>query len=81
MTETFNAVLLKGTNGDGAQRGLVTIVELIDARPYGTLIYTAMYLSDGLLTPANPNPQLTPHQNCVVRQVACKSINEGWQMC
>jgi len=28
------AVLVRGSNGDGAWRGLVTIVELIDPRPY-----------------------------------------------
>jgi len=37
--------------GNGARRGLVTIVELI---------YTVMHMSDRLLTQANPNPRLTP---------------------
>jgi len=31
---TLYAVLVGGGNGDGAWRGLVTIVELIDPRPY-----------------------------------------------
>jgi len=59
------AVLVGGANGDGARRGLVTIVELIDPRPYifqvtvyGNLIYTVIYMSDRLLTQANPNPRL-----------------------
>jgi len=30
----YYAVLVGGTNGDGAQRGMVTTVELIDPRPY-----------------------------------------------
>jgi hypothetical protein len=48
-------------------RGLVTIVELIDRRPYifltadyGRLIYSVIYMSDRLLTLANPNPHLPP---------------------
>ena len=56
-----------GSNGDGAWRGLVTIVELIDPRPYifqsavyGRLIYTVIYMSDRLLTQANRNPRLPP---------------------
>jgi hypothetical protein len=59
------AVLVGGSNGDGAWRGLVTIVELIDSRPYifqsavySRLIYTVM--SDRLLTQANPDPRLPP---------------------
>ena len=58
---------MRGTNGDGAWRGLVTIVELIDPRPYiflsavyGNLIYTVIYKSDRLLTQTNPNPRLPP---------------------
>jgi len=56
-----------GSNEDGAWRGLVTIVELIDLRPYilqpavyGRLICTVIYLSDRLLTQANLNPRVTP---------------------
>jgi len=56
-----------GANGDGAGRGLVTIVELIDPRPYifqpavyGRLIYTAMYMSDRLLSQAIPSLHLSP---------------------
>jgi hypothetical protein len=30
----FYAVMVGGSNGDGAKRSLVTIVELIDPRPY-----------------------------------------------
>ena len=44
-----------GANGDGAWRGLVTIVELIDPRPYifqpavyGRLIYAVIHMSDRL---------------------------------
>jgi len=51
------AVLVEGSNGDGAWRDLATIVELIDPRPYsfqfavyGRLIYTVIYMSDRLLT-------------------------------
>jgi len=61
------AVLVQGSNGDGACRGLVTIDELIDPRPYnvqsavyGRLIYTVICMSDRLLTQANPNPRLPP---------------------
>jgi len=61
------AVLVGGSNGDGAWRGMVTIVELIDPRPYifqsavyGRLIYTVIYMSDRLLTQANPDPRLPP---------------------
>ena len=61
------AVLVGGSNGDGAWRGMVTIFELIDPRPhknqspvYGRLIYTVIYMSDRLLTQENPNPHLTP---------------------
>jgi len=68
----YYAVLMGGSNGDGARRGLVTIVELIDPRPYifqsavyGRLIYTVISMSDRLLTQANPDPRLPP--NCVVR--------------
>ena len=46
---------------------MVAIVELIDPRPYmfqpavyGRLIYTVIYMSDRLLTQANPNPHLPP---------------------
>ena len=63
-----------GSNGDGAQRGLVTIVELIDLRPYknqpavyGRLIYTVIYMSDGLLIQENSNPHLTPPHDLRVR--------------
>ena len=61
------AVLVGGANGDGAWRGLVAIVELLDLRPYmfqsavyGRLIYTVMYMSDGLTTQANPDLHLPP---------------------
>jgi hypothetical protein len=49
MAHLNYAVLVGGTNGDGAWRGLVTIVDLIDPLPYilqsavfGRLIYTAL---------------------------------------
>ena len=52
----YYAVLVGGANGDGAWRGLVTIVVLIDPRPYivqpavyGRLIYTVIHMSDRLL--------------------------------
>ena len=64
---TSYAVLVGGSNGDGAWRGLVSIVESIDPRPYnfqsavyGRLIYTVIYMSDRLLTQDTPNPHLTP---------------------
>ena len=64
---TYYAVLVGGSNGDGAWRGLVTIVELIDPRSYifqsaeyGRLIYAVIYMSDRLLTQENPNPRLPP---------------------
>jgi len=51
------AVMVGGSNGDGAWRGLVTIVELLHPRPYifqtpvhGSLIYTVIYVSNRLLT-------------------------------
>jgi hypothetical protein len=63
----FYAVLVGGSNEDGAWRGLVTIFELIDPRPYKNqspvyrrLICTVIYMSDRLLTEANPNPHLPP---------------------
>jgi len=69
----FYAVMVGGSFGDGAKRGLVTIVELIVPRPYilqpavdGRLIYTVICMSDRLLTQANPNLRLPPPQNCVV---------------
>jgi len=55
-----------GADGDGAWRGLVMIIELIDPRPYifqtpvyGSFMYTVKYVSDCLLTQANPDPHLT----------------------
>jgi hypothetical protein len=71
---TYYAVLVKGANGD-SWRCLVRIVELkthahtffsLPCAAYGRMIYTVIYLSDHLLTQANPNPHLAPpHQNCV----------------
>jgi hypothetical protein len=56
-----------GVNWDGAWRGLVTIVELIDPRSYsfqsavyGRLIYTVIYVGDRIVAQANPNPRLPP---------------------
>ena len=50
MHDSNHAVLVGGTNGDGAWRGLVTIVESIYSGPYifqpavyGRLIYIEMY--------------------------------------
>jgi hypothetical protein len=61
------AVLVWGANGDGAERSMVTIVELVNLRPYlfetsvyGSLIYTVIYISDRLLTQGNPNLHLPP---------------------
>ena len=72
------AVLVGGSNGDGAWRGQVTIVELIDPRPYifqtpvhGSLIYTVIYMSDGLLTQANPNSHFTPPRSALSVPSAC----------
>jgi hypothetical protein len=55
------------SDGHGAWRGLVTIVELTDPRPYiflsavcSRLIYSVIYMSDGLLTQANPDPRVPP---------------------
>jgi hypothetical protein len=63
----FYAILVGGTNGVGARRGMVAIVELIDHRPYdfqpavyGRLIYTVMNFSERLLTQADPNLHLRP---------------------
>jgi hypothetical protein len=60
------AVLVGGANGDGAWRGLVTLVESIDPRPYifqpavcGRLLYTVIHMSDRLSTPENANHHLT----------------------
>ena len=67
------AVLVGGSNGDGARRGMVTIIQLTDPRPYifqltvyGNLIYlihTVTYMSDRLSTQANPNPRLPSPPN------------------
>ena len=64
---SFYAVLVAGANGDGARRGQVTIVELIDPRPYifqpavyGKLICTVICTSDRLLSQAIPDPHLPP---------------------
>jgi len=61
------AVMVGGANGDGAWRGLITIVELIDPRPYnfqpavyGRLIYSVIYVMDRLLSEANPDLRLPP---------------------
>ena len=58
---------MEGANGDGARRGLVTIVESIDPRPYmfqsavyGRLIYTVIYMSDRLSTQAKSDLHLPP---------------------
>ena len=67
LARPIYAVLGGGSNGDGAWRGLVTIVQLIDPRPYmfqpamyGRLTYTVIYMSDRLLTQANPYTRLPP---------------------
>jgi len=79
---SYYAVLVGRSNGDGAWRGLVTIVEVIDPRPYifqvavyGNLIYeyTVIYMSDRLLTPAIQIPVCPCHPICVVR---CHSTQE-----
>jgi hypothetical protein len=53
--DTYYAILVGGANTDGAWRGMVTIFELIDPRPYknqspvnGRLIYTVIYMRDRL---------------------------------
>jgi len=83
---THYAVLVGGSNGDGAWRGLVTIVELIDPRPYifqtpvyGSLTYTVIYMSDRLLTPANPNPHLTPPPDLRSKTRGFKMITVTWR--
>jgi hypothetical protein len=67
VPESTYYILVGGSNGDGAWRGLVTTVELIDPRPYkfqvtvyGNLIYTVICMSDRRLTQANLNPRLPP---------------------
>jgi len=79
---TSYAVLVGGSNGDGAWRGLVSIVELIDRRPYmfqvtvcGNLIYTVIYMSDRLLTQANPNSRLPPPPDMRSQGVSFKLRN------
>ena len=74
------AILVGGSNWDGAWRGLVTIVQLIGPRPYMfqsavyvRLIYTVIGMSDRLLTQANPDPRL-PHPPELRRA-------PGWLMC
>ena len=64
---SFYAILVGGSNGDGAWRRMVTNFEFIDPRPYkiqspvyGRLIYTVIYMSDRLLTQANPDLHLSP---------------------
>jgi hypothetical protein len=77
-----------GSNGDGAWRGLVTIVDLIDPRPYifqpavyGRLIYTVIYISHRLLTKANPNPRLPPqpHLRSLYRVITSGRIVDEWK--
>jgi hypothetical protein len=71
------------SNGDGAWRGLVTIVESIDPRPYifqpavyGRLIYTVFYTSDRLLTQENPYPHLNPPPD-LRRQLQQLAVYQG----
>jgi len=61
LTVSDYALLVGGSNGDGSWRGLVTIVELVDPRPhiFQVTVYV-IYISDRLLTQANPNPRLPP---------------------
>jgi len=66
LSVTSYAVMVGGSNGDGAWRGMVTIFELIDPRPYKNqspvywrLIYTVIYMSGRLLTQGNANSYLT----------------------
>ena len=73
------AVVVGGANGDGAWRGLVTIVELITPRPYifqpagsPRLIDTVIFMSDRLLSQANPDLHLPPH-NRTAKLVPCLS--------
>ena len=76
--------MVGGSNGDGAWRGMVTIFESIDRRPYKNLspvyrrlIYTVSYVSDRLLTQENTNPHLTPPADCVVRvKVMLRYVSE-----
>jgi len=70
---SYNAVLVEGSNCDGAWRGMVTILEFIDPRSYisqvtvyNNLIYTVLYVSESILTQANSNPGLLPVPSCVV---------------
>jgi len=68
--ETNYAVLVGGANGDGARRGLVTIVvsssrltlahTFFQPPVYGMLIYTVIYMSDRLFSQAISNPRLPP---------------------
>jgi hypothetical protein len=63
---THNAHRLGVSNGDGARRGLITIVELIDPRPYifqvtmySNLIYTVIYVMGDRLF-INPSKSKSP---------------------
>jgi len=76
MNATYYAVLVGGANGDGAWRGLGTIVELTYPRPYmfqpaeyGRLIYTVTYIATVYLPKQIQIPICPPHQNCVVCMV------------
>jgi hypothetical protein len=83
----YYAVLVGGANGDGAQRGLVTIVELritrpspIQFQPPGSrkLIYTVIYMSGCPLSQANPNPRLTPPPE-LRGKALLQELRQEWQ--
>jgi len=78
------AILVWGANGNGAWRGLVTIAELIDLRPYifqpamyGRLIYTVIYMSDRLLTQGNQTARLPPPTD-LRRHCQVRAYKQGW---
>jgi len=83
------AVLVGGSNGDGAWPGLVAIVELIDPRPYmfqsavyGRLIYTRIHMRDRPLTQAHRNPRLPSPpdlRRCEAHTVAHDTINSRFK--
>jgi hypothetical protein len=69
---TGYAVLVGGSNGDGAWRGTATIVESIGPAPYitqgtvhGNLMCTVMCMSDHLLIKQIQIPVSPPHPICV----------------
>jgi len=75
-----------GSNGNGAWRGLVPIVDLLDPRPYKISLpiskadlhsYTIISMSDRLLSQADPTPRLPPPPELRREDRPCDEAGEG----